>query len=337
MSERRSVDWTALPGEGLTAPSLVEIPRALPEEELLRALEDMAKIDDFDALLRRAVEIVRFEIGLERAGIFLLDERTNEMLGTWGTGPDGEIKSEAHVMYRLGPSDRDVFARAEARIARYTVFENCPLVVHLDSETRVVGRGWVSCTPVRSTRETLGMLFVDGGPRGASFDEAKQAQVVVLCTVLGAVLELARGAVLELARGAVLDPSRATRSSAESGSSAETAPKKPKIVRVVRLLAARIDVESDELAALVETTPSHLARLFKKEMGVSLVEYRNRLRLERFFALVDEEGKNLLGSALEAGFGSYAQFHRVFRDLLGQSPRDYLKHARSRVRTERPD
>ena len=321
MSERRSVDWTALPGEGLTAPSLVEIPQALPEEELLRALEDMAKIDDADALLRRAVEIVRFEIGLERAGIFLLDERTNEMLGTWGTGPDGEIRSEAHVMYQLGPSDRDVFARSEARIARYTVFENCPLVVHLENETRVVGRGWVSCTPVRSTRGTLGMLFVDGGPRGSAFDEAKQAQVVVLCTVLGAVLDLSRGA---------------TRSR-EPGSSAEITPKNPKIVRVVRLLAARIDVESDELAAAVETTPSHLARLFKKEMGLSLVEYRNRLRLERFFALVDEEGKNLLGSALEAGFGSYAQFHRVFRDLLGQSPRDYLKHARSRVRTERPD
>jgi transcriptional regulator GlxA family with amidase domain len=59
-------------------------------------------------------------------------------------------------------------------------------------------------------------------------------------------------------------------------------------------------------------------------MGVSLVGYKNRLRLERFFTLVHPGGGNLLQAALDAGFGSYAQFHRVFRDLLGTTPREYL-------------
>jgi AraC-like DNA-binding protein len=30
---------------------------------------------------------------------------------------------------------------------------------------------------------------------------------------------------------------------------------------------------------------------------------------------------NLLDAALEAGFGSYAQFHRVYRKFLGTTPR----------------
>ena len=59
-------------------------------------------------------------------------------------------------------------------------------------------------------------------------------------------------------------------------------------------------------------------------MGVSLVEYKNRLRIERFLTLVAPGGGNLMQAALDAGFGSYAQFHRVFRNLLGATPKEYL-------------
>jgi AraC-like DNA-binding protein len=78
-------------------------------------------------------------------------------------------------------------------------------------------------------------------------------------------------------------------------------------------------------------SPGHLARSFKTEMGVSLVEYRNRLRVERFFATVDRGGSNLQEAAQEAGFGSYAQFHRVFRKLLGTTPREYLTGRRAQA------
>ena len=68
-----------------------------------------------------------------------------------------------------------------------------------------------------------------------------------------------------------------------------------------------------------------LARVFKAEMGMSLVEYRNRLRLDRFTALLDTGHRNLLEAALAAGFGSYAQFHRVFRALRHVTPSDYRR------------
>ena len=65
--------------------------------------------------------------------------------------------------------------------------------------------------------------------------------------------------------------------------------------------------------------------MFKAVKGVSLVDYRNRLRLDRFVALLDRGGTNLLEAALEAGFGSYSQFHRVFRSRLHATPREYLR------------
>ena len=55
-----------------------------------------------------------------------------------------------------------------------------------------------------------------------------------------------------------------------------------------------------------------------------LPQLQNRLRVERFLARVDRGGGNLLEAALEAGFGSYAQFHRVFRRMLGVNPHEYV-------------
>src|SRR6476619_4877308 len=59
-------------------------------------------------------------------------------------------------------------------------------------------------------------------------------------------------------------------------------------------------------------------------MGVSLVRYRNQLRLERFVKIMDAGRSNMLEAARAAGFGSYAQFHRVFHSLRGTTPRAYL-------------
>lgn len=82
-------------------------------------------------------------------------------------------------------------------------------------------------------------------------------------------------------------------------------------------------VKGEVLARRLGISAGHLARSFKQQTGVSLVAYRNRLRLDRFFDNVGS-GANLLESALDAGFGSYAQFHRIYRQVFGSSPREHL-------------
>ncbi len=77
----------------------------------------------------------------------------------------------------------------------------------------------------------------------------------------------------------------------------------------------------EELSWRVGLSPSRLSRLFKQETGVGLSHYRNQQRIERFFALTNRARPgSMLQRALEAGFGSYPQFHRVFKTLIGQSP-----------------
>src|SRR4029079_5024394 len=80
------------------------------------------------------------------------------------------------------------------------------------------------------------------------------------------------------------------------------------VTSTVAMLAKDPAMGGKEIAGKLDISLSRLARVFKGEMGMSLVEYRNRLRLDRFGVLLDKGRTNLLEAALAAGFGSYAQF-----------------------------
>lgn len=115
-----------------------------------------------------------------------------------------------------------------------------------------------------------------------------------------------------------------------SEAAAEDAPSTPFHPAVSRALGLlRHDaVALPDLAARAWVSESHLSKLFMAQVGVSITEFRNRLCLERFVALYgDGRDAKLMSAALDAGFGSYAHFHRVFRAHFGYSP------AKHRART----
>ena len=96
--------------------------------------------------------------------------------------------------------------------------------------------------------------------------------------------------------------------------------------KILRAMNDELPISGERLARELGVSPGYLARAFKREMAMSLVDYRNQLRMDRFFEVIRNKGdrRNFLEAALEAGFGSYAQFHRVYRKLHGTSPRDIL-------------
>jgi AraC-like DNA-binding protein/quercetin dioxygenase-like cupin family protein len=83
----------------------------------------------------------------------------------------------------------------------------------------------------------------------------------------------------------------------------------------------------DELAHRAGLSAHRLSRLFKQQTGLALVDFRNRQRVEKFIQLYGTGQRlTMLEAALEAGFGSYPQFHRVFKRVIGSAPG---KHRRS--------
>ena len=70
-------------------------------------------------------------------------------------------------------------------------------------------------------------------------------------------------------------------------------------------------------------TPSHFSRIFNAYTGKSLTSYLGTLRAERAAELLSA-GRSVTEAAAEAGFLSMRSFYRIFSDVHGATPRDYL-------------
>ena len=91
------------------------------------------------------------------------------------------------------------------------------------------------------------------------------------------------------------------------------------VARTMEAIRKAPQLSLDSICTTLRVSRSHLSRLFHQQTGLSIPTYRNRMRLQLFFSLY-RENSNLLGCALDAGFGSYAQFYRVFKEHTGTSP-----------------
>jgi AraC-like DNA-binding protein len=309
----RRVDWPLIVGGSLRLP-LSQAPAA-PEDALsvLEATDELSGYRDENTLLRRAVELARSALGVERAAIFSRGRSLDLLHGTWGSSAEGETTDEREIAFVMGAAHREAMTRASAGLGRWLLLDSAPLTAHVQGTTRIVGYGWNALTPIQSARGMLGLFVNDAAISGAPVDEKRQAQVVLYCALLGNLWELVRAERRALAAGEV-EPAQTLAPSAAADIAA----------RVLGLLEEDSALGRRQLAARLGVSESCLSRAFKSEMGFSVSQYRSRIKLERFFALVDGRRGNLLAAALDAGFGSYAQFHRVFRSVLGKTPSEYL-------------
>jgi AraC-like DNA-binding protein len=99
----------------------------------------------------------------------------------------------------------------------------------------------------------------------------------------------------------------------------------PAVLQALSVLRLSSDTPTaSALARKCGVTQDYLGQLLVEHTGRGFVEWRNRTRLERFHTLYPESG-DLLTAALDAGFGSYTQFHRVFSDMIGTTPGEWAK------------
>ncbi len=71
-------------------------------------------------------------------------------------------------------------------------------------------------------------------------------------------------------------------------------------------------------------TPSHVARLFKKYMGQSVVSYLNKVRVENAKKLLDE-GVSVKSAAEQVGYDSLNNFYKHFKRFTETTPASYPK------------
>lgn len=76
-----------------------------------------------------------------------------------------------------------------------------------------------------------------------------------------------------------------------------------------------------ELATLAGVHPAHLARVFHRASGCTIGDYLRRLRIHRACEALANSRRPIATIALDAGFADQSHFSRVFRRIMGETPR----------------
>lgn len=94
--------------------------------------------------------------------------------------------------------------------------------------------------------------------------------------------------------------------------------------RALELVAGDVELSRGALARYARCHPTEMSRHFHRDVGVTLVRYRTRLRILTLIRQIDAGEHNLARAAQLAGFGSYSQCHRAFAQELGHAPSEFF-------------
>ena len=87
-------------------------------------------------------------------------------------------------------------------------------------------------------------------------------------------------------------------------------------------------VSLKDVACHISLSERHLTRCFRREMGITLMNYLSRYRVRQAKALLEAGDKNITNVAMAVGFSDSHYFGRVFRREVGVSPGAYQRGRR---------
>jgi two-component system response regulator YesN len=96
---------------------------------------------------------------------------------------------------------------------------------------------------------------------------------------------------------------------------------------ILRVCSYIVDHVSEDLslvhiAEIVRVSPSHLSRLFKKEMGVSFLDYVLECKVREAMYMMDESDQSISEIAAKIGY-SDRNFSRIFQKFMHMTPGQY--------------
>lgn len=87
----------------------------------------------------------------------------------------------------------------------------------------------------------------------------------------------------------------------------------------------REDISLQDIASSVHMSESGFSRLFKKQTGVSYVEYVTQLRLEEAKKLLQQPDQKVYEVSLAVGYQDSKYFSQIFRKYTGETPTEFRK------------
>lgn len=83
------------------------------------------------------------------------------------------------------------------------------------------------------------------------------------------------------------------------------------------------DISLSDIAGYVYISTSHFARAFKKQYGISPIQYLLSIRIEHAKTLLEETNLKVGDIASNVGFSAQQRFNDIFKKHMGLSPSEY--------------
>jgi signal transduction histidine kinase len=159
----------------------------LGQRKVLALTYELISSPDIDSLWKRAVEMARSVLGVERCSIFI--ERDNFMCGTYGTSLQGETTDEHLARFFKGERSWENLESVLALDMPAWGMEYNPRQ-EWDGEKWIdLPPGWVAVTPIHSAYRFIGIFYNDAGISGAPVNETQQEILSMYCSFLGSLYE----------------------------------------------------------------------------------------------------------------------------------------------------
>lgn len=85
----------------------------------------------------------------------------------------------------------------------------------------------------------------------------------------------------------------------------------------------------EDVAEFLYMNPNYFSSLFKREMGLSFVDYVNELRIHKARSLLVETDEKVYEVSIQVGYSNFSYFNKLFKRLNGVTPQTYRELARS--------
>lgn len=115
----------------------------------------LSKAESLESLYKQAIVEAQQHLYLDRLAILLLDPETNEMVGTWGTDEEGNVKDE--TAFRGPIPDAPWVELTLASKDHVEVWDNVDLLYY----NQVVGKGWNAMAAMWDGDKPIGWIACD--------------------------------------------------------------------------------------------------------------------------------------------------------------------------------
>ena len=82
-------------------------------------------------------------------------------------------------------------------------------------------------------------------------------------------------------------------------------------------------ISVQEMAKVLNYSPTYLSRYFYKKVGIPFSEYVNRVKIDHVCYMLRNTHDDIAAIADKCGFGSSSSFNRNFKEIVGCSPTEY--------------